>query len=337
MLPHVRPLLCCLIWLAACRPVPADAAESAAPAVNLNCKIVSDREGPRHAVWLVELRDAAGRPLRQALRFVGDTVHFRDLSPGIYRIYLWGRGGCRSTTSVDLTPASNKPPGDFSKVLHVPETASHDGLGVNVLALSVSKEAHGEMRAAEKAVLANDESGSLRHLQRALILDPDYAEAWNNLGAYYYRNGEYEMARIDFCKATELQPDFYIGWVNLSASLLADRRYDEAVDAGRKALALNAGDALVNSRLGLAYFYLRNYAKAKRYFRRARDLDPVMAEAPQLLLAQICIREGDPAQAASYMREFLGYHPNSPQAGSIARTLTVLEGDAARTPDPLYR
>jgi Tfp pilus assembly protein PilF len=313
------------------------AVASDAPAVALNCKIVSDRGEPRHAVWLVELRDAAGRPLRQALRMIGDTVHFKDLAPGIYRIYLWGRGGRRSSLSVDLHPTPGVKSPAFAKVIHVPKTASPGQFRVDITTLAIPKEALGEMHAAEKAALSGDEDGLVHHLIRALDLDPGYADAWNNMGAYHYRKGEYAESMREFGKVTELEPESYLGWMNLGASLLANHKFAEAVDAGRKALELNPGDAIANSQLGLGYFYLHNFAKAKKYLRRARDLDPVMVEAPQLLLAQISLREKDIGQAIAYLKEYLGYHPNSPQDDWVTRTMASLAGEADRVPDRVRR
>ena len=43
--------------------------------------------------------------------------------------------------------------------------------------------------------------------ERAVELDPTYAEAWNNLGIGYEHEGEFDEARKAYEKAVEIDPD----------------------------------------------------------------------------------------------------------------------------------
>jgi tetratricopeptide (TPR) repeat protein len=45
---------------------------------------------------------------------------------------------------------------------------------------------------------------------------PDTAEAWYGVGCYYYLCGKFEKARINFLKATSLNPYFAPAWLLLS-------------------------------------------------------------------------------------------------------------------------
>ena len=307
----------------------AQAADVPAPKVELDCKLVPERGAPRRAMWLVELRDSAGRPLRQALRMAGDTVRFKGLLPVIYRICLLGRGGRRYSISVDVTPAPGKGPLEFAKALRVSDAAvpPPGELHVDLATLAISKEAVREVTLAEKATLNDDDAEAERHLQRATDLAPAYADAWNNLGACHYRKGDYRQALREFARVTELKPDTPTGWTNLGAALLAAGRYDEAVEAGKNALQNGAVDALTHAQLGFALYSLRKYAEARKHLERAVELDPAMAEAPQLLLAQIALREQADGRAISYLQGYLALHPNSSRAEEVSRTIAALSGD----------
>ncbi len=52
-----------------------------------------------------------------------------------------------------------------------------------------------------------------------------------------------------------------------------------------------------------------------------------MIQAPQLLLAQIAMRESDFDEAVAYLRGYLRYHPNSSNAGYVTRTIAMLAGN----------
>ncbi|MGA2261422.1 MAG: tetratricopeptide repeat protein [Acidobacteriota bacterium] len=63
----------------------------------------------------------------------------------------------------------------------------------------------------------------VHHLKQAIEIYPDYADAWNNLGAYYHRRGNFEQAILDFTKVTELRCEFDVGWMNLGKQPSGDR------------------------------------------------------------------------------------------------------------------
>ncbi len=299
--------------------------------VDLKCTLIAGPAEPRKSVWLIELRNAAGQPLRQALRMVGSTVHFKNLLPGIYRIYLSGKGGRKSAESIDLTPSQDKKSVSFAKVVRVPEAAAQASAQylVSVASLAVPKDAVEELKAADKSGREGDSSAVLRHLQKAIEIYPNYADAWNNLGSYYHTKGDYEQARQAFTKVTQLRPEFYVGWMNLGGSLLCMGKFAEGLEANKAALRLGPNDAVANSQVGLSYYYLHDYAAAKQYFRRVCDLDPALATSPQLYLAHIAMGEKQFDEAKAYLRSFLQYHPNSPDAADVQRTLDALsEGTA---------
>lgn len=256
----------------------------------------------------------------------GDTVRFKNLLPGIYRIYLSGKGGRRRCESIDLTPAPQQRSLQVAKELQVPKSAEQvpGQFQVNVRTLAVPKEALQELRRSEKDQLDGNEEGMVQHLKQAVEVYPDYADAWNNLGAYYHRQGNFEQAILSFTKVTELKREFYVGWMNLGSSLLATGRFKEAVEANKMALSWGPNDAIANSQLGLSYYYLHDYAEAKKYLKRVLDLDPAYACSPQLFLAHIAMAEKSNDEARAYLRGFLEYHPNAPNAPEVRLILQHL-------------
>lgn len=83
-----------------------------------------------------------------------------------------------------------------------------------------------------------------KHYERAIKLNPKYAEAVNNLGTVYY----------------------------------AARSYRKAVKQYERALKIAPNSASIHSNLGTAWFARRNYKKASASYARALELDPEVFE-----------------------------------------------------------
>jgi tetratricopeptide (TPR) repeat protein len=83
-----------------------------------------------------------------------------------------------------------------------------------------------------------------RHYQRAIKLNPKYAEAINNLGTIYY----------------------------------AKKSYRRAIGQYKRALKLTPESASIHSNMGYAQFARRQYAPAMESFNKALELDPQVFE-----------------------------------------------------------
>src|ERR1035437_260030 len=75
--------------------------------------------------------------------------------------------------------------------------------------------------------------------RRALVLRPDFAAAWMNLGSLLREQGREVYAEAALLRAVELRPDLVSGWVNLGVLERERRRPVEAEAYLRKAFALN--------------------------------------------------------------------------------------------------
>jgi tetratricopeptide (TPR) repeat protein len=308
-------------------------------AVELKCKIVDSLGEQARTPWIIELRNAAGAPLRRALKMAGDTISFKNLLPGIYRIYLSGRGGRRSSQSVDLTPAPDQSSAQFAKDLKTPKSSPPGSTqhAVNVRSLAIPKAALGEMKRAEKDQLSGNDPAMVRHLEQAIAIYPEYADAYNNLGAHYHRKGEYARSILFFTKVTELSPDFYVGWMNLGGSYLAAGRFREAAEANKKALSLGPDDPIANFQLGLSCYYLHENAEARKSFRRVLELDPALPNAPHLFLAHLAAAEKSYAEASEYLRQYLELHPYAPNAGDARQMMAALAEGLPNPEEPIRK
>jgi len=74
------------------------------------------------------------------------------------------------------------------------------------------KDIAGEVKLLNKMGEVQGRTGNLDKaielFNKAVELDPNYAESYNNLGFSYYKKGEYKRAEQFFVKALEIDPNF---------------------------------------------------------------------------------------------------------------------------------
>ncbi|MCA9643903.1 MAG: tetratricopeptide repeat protein [Myxococcales bacterium] len=76
-----------------------------------------------------------------------------------------------------------------------------------------------------------------RHYQEALKVDPGFAPARANLARLYFNAADFERARSQFKRLTEVDPDELLGFTGLCESLLSLGRTAEADAVSRRALS----------------------------------------------------------------------------------------------------
>jgi Flp pilus assembly protein TadD len=93
--------------------------------------------------------------------------------------------------------------------------------------------------------LLNDVDSEKAELQRSILLNPNLAEAQNQLGYLAVRAGDARESEDFFRNALKASPSYLAAWVNLAAALASEAKWHEAQDAVDGALRLNPHDATV--------------------------------------------------------------------------------------------
>jgi len=121
----------------------------------------------------------------------------------------------------------------------------------------------------------SDLDAAKRHYEKALKLDPNYAEARNNVGTVQYARKSYRRAINEYRKALKLNPTSASIYSNLGTAYFARKRYKEAFEAYQQALNLDSEvfehrsnygvllqDRTVEERAKFHYFLAKTYAQA---------------------------------------------------------------------------
>lgn len=146
------------------------------------------------------------------------------------------------------------------------------------------------------AVAGGDALAALGHYKRALELDPENADACNNLGVALRSLGRFPEAEAVLRHAIRLRPDGAGAQLNLGVVLRSLGKTDEALAAFRKTVEIDPTLAAAHNNLGNALKSQRRYDEALASLDRAVELEPAYADA-HFNRALVLAARGDPEAA----------------------------------------
>lgn len=114
---------------------------------------------------------------------------------------------------------------------------------------------------------------------RALVLNPAYAEALSNRGTALRDLERYEEALASYDQALRLRPDYAEALSNRGVALQSMKRFDAALESYDRALAVMPNYAEALSNRGVLLAELQRFEEALKDFERALSLKPDYAQA----------------------------------------------------------
>src|SRR5262245_15567566 len=165
--------------------------------------------------------------------------------------------------------------------------------------------------------------------ERALALQPDLAEASNDLGALLAQGGDLDGAIARFRAALASIPDYPDALNNLGYALLLTGRDQEARTLYEKALALQPDFPEALNNLGLLFGRAGDMERAERYFRDALSRRADYGEAANNL-ALVLVSRGQSDAAVALLQQLLKRTP-AYQAAYV--TLAKVHVSAGRSPE----
>lgn len=135
--------------------------------------------------------------------------------------------------------------------------------------------AKAKFKEGEEALKVKNHKFAIELFNAAIENNPDFAEAYNNLGRAYEFSGEFENAMGAYQKATELKPDYAIAHNNQAWILM--KQHDDYKGALSKAdAAISADPNLMCAHFTRAYALdnLKQYEEAIVAINRTIELTP---------------------------------------------------------------
>jgi tetratricopeptide (TPR) repeat protein len=102
-----------------------------------------------------------------------------------------------------------------------------------------SEEANHHVCRGAKAIDRGDYEHAIEHFNQALLLSPEFAEAYNQRALAEYLLERYEASLSDCRRAIDLMPIHFGAWAGMGHCHAHEGRLAEAVDCYEKALSIN--------------------------------------------------------------------------------------------------
>ncbi len=169
-----------------------------------------------------------------------------------------------------------------------------------------------------KIFAAQDEpQKAMTHLQQAVAIRPDFAEAWSDLGEAKRLLLDEEGAIAAFERATSLRPEDAIAQYRLGLAYLHRNQFEQAVAPLKQAYRFNPEDQSVLNSLQIALRRNHEPAEADAIKQKLADLLRKRDEATQNALRAVKInndgaaleKSGDIAGAMAKYKEAVGLDP----------------------------
>jgi len=109
--------------------------------------------------------------------------------------------------------------------------------------------------------------------RNAIKIDPEFSEAWANLGHLRAKVSDFGYAEQCFLKAISLSPDLEPAYLMLGAMLMNQKRFAESEHLYREYLGQHQSSKSVWSNLGVLLACLKREDEAEQCYRRALSID----------------------------------------------------------------
>ncbi|MDR0829278.1 MAG: tetratricopeptide repeat protein [Prevotellaceae bacterium] len=125
--------------------------------------------------------------------------------------------------------------------------------------------------------------------QKAIELNPYYAEAYKRLGNVYFDIQDYDKVIEYNKKAITLKPDYEAAYFNTGLAYRNKQDYDKSIEYFQKVIELNPDDANAYLNIGDAYFQKQDDDKTIEFWQKAIDLSPHNPNNDKMYFAIGCL------------------------------------------------
>ena len=151
--------------------------------------------------------------------------------------------------------------------------------------------------------------------RQALAIKTDYADVYNNLGVALQEQGSFQAAINAYRQALAIKPNYPEVYLNLGNALKAQGNLQAAIDAYRQALAINSSYSQAYFNLGIALKEQDDLQAAIDAYRQALAIKPNYPQAYNNL--GLALKDqGNLRDAIDAYRQALSIKPNYPAAYS---------------------
>ena len=149
---------------------------------------------------------------------------------------------------------------------------------------------------------------AIKCYEKAIEIIPNYSNAHNNLGIIFKENGDTQKAINYYEKAIEIDPNYSNAYYNLGNTFKELGENQKAKDCYKKAIEIDPNYVDAHNDLGVVFFKLGESQKAKECYEKVIEIKPNYAE-PYNNLANIYVELGKNHEAITYYQKAIALKP----------------------------
>jgi len=199
---------------------------------------------------------------------------------------------------------------------------------ISAVGLAIPEKARKEFDKSNEMITKQDFAKAIEHLNKALAIYPDYAEAYNNLGVVYARLNDRAHEREALDRALRINDHFAAAYVNLGRMNISGGDFAGAEAALTKAASCDPANAMTLVLLTYSEFMNHRPDAAIASSKLAHRLQGGHAFVHQVA-ARAYEQKREMAAAVAELQLFLKEEPTGARADGARKELAGLQSSAA--------
>jgi tetratricopeptide (TPR) repeat protein len=222
--------------------------------------------------------------------------------------------GSRLNINIQLSPANK------SKSLPPPAASSFTDN-------NASRKARKEYEQGDRALQQGNLPEAQAHLEKSVNEYPCYARAQAALAVVLSKQRQLSASESALKKALQCDPDYLDAYTELGQLYYAENRYPDSAAILQQGVRRSPGSWQFHYQLGAADYRLHDYASAEQEYLRAQSLSSSVPVEVHVKLADVYLKENALEKAYAEMQTYVREDPSGPFAAELKSVMRRMESD----------
>jgi len=265
----------------------------------------------------VQLTDSAGLVVNSTYTTSSGAFEFSSVVPGTYTL----------VASIGVQQASERVEANaWTSVvsLRLPTGTPQDGVQGNAISIAqfrIPAKARDEYRKAHEALAKEKTDEAAKHLEKALEISPNYADALTLRGVLKLNERNADGALADLEKAIKADANYAMAYLVMGSALNMQAKFDEAIRVLERGESLSPQSWQAHFELGKAYIGKSDYPMALKHLERAQNMTPTEYPLIYFLQAHALLAMKQYPGAMAALQSYLQKEPSGPNRAEAQRML----------------
>ena len=271
----------------------------------------------------------------QQTNFTNDTgtADFRNVPVGMYYVSVSGNGIQTTETEQFEVDSRKITQSQYVTVRELPSAGTTAGTSksgtVSAAELKIPPNARKELDKANQAISRQEWSKAIESLNKAIVIYPEYATAYNNLGVVYANMNDVVREQQALEKAVSLDDHFAPACQNLVKVYLRQRAYSQAETLLGKGLSADPNNGQYLMLMADVQYMQGHYDAAIATAKKVHALPNDHPATAHYIAAKAYEQQNRSQEALAEFQVFLKEEPTGPRAEHVRSDITKMQGQAA--------